>query len=119
MPSHNRPTLTKTHKESLRQVALERHAARRAAGQLAPSGKPYAAPVEVVPVVVPVVPEVVVPVVVLPSTNREVFLDWLRSVAGRNASDTRMSSDSVRFGAELEDRLWLAWQAGQMKGVQP
>lgn len=47
---------------------------------------------------------------------RQAFLAWLRTNIGRSACDPRMSSDPVRMGAELDDRLFLAFQAGLAEG---
>lgn len=141
-------TISKAHKDKIRQAALARHAARKAAGLPTTFGQAYAA--EALPVVAvesepqpPVVaalpkpqparvllrddgtPSPPKPVVVAPEpprapvdpAPRQAFLAWLRTNTGRSACDPRMSSDPVRMGAELDDRLWLAFQAGQAVGV--
>ena len=48
---------------------------------------------------------------------RLAFQGWLSGPVGRQASDTRMSSSPARFGAELEQCLWLAFQAGRAAGM--
>ena len=70
-------------------------------------------PVPPKPVVVP--PEVPRPPV--DPAPRLAFEAWLRGPEGRNASDPRMSREPSRMGAELDARLWLAWQAGVVAGV--
>lgn len=149
-------TLSKKHKEGIRQAALARHAARKLAGLPAPTGLPYITPPEPpssepvqapAPVAVPApvaaavaaappAPRVVLRddgtpsppkprvVVIVPEpprppvdpAPREAFTAWLRSRDGLNASDPRMSRDPVRQGAELEDRLRLAFLAGYAEG---
>lgn len=62
------------------------------------------------------VPAKVIPEVPRPPTDpapRQAFQAWLGTANGRAASDPRMSASSARFGAELEQSLWLAWQAGR------
>ena len=63
-------------------------------------------PPKPIPVVEPTPPVIVNP------APRRAFMAWLRGKDGRDASDTRMSTDAVRFGAELEDRLFIAFTAG-------
>jgi hypothetical protein len=121
-------TLSKAHKDAIRQAAVARHAARKAAGLPAPTGLPYITPPEPPspdPVIAPkpvVVPEPVVASVEIPPYGkvsmppRLAFTQWLRGREGVSASDPRMSTDAVRFGAELEDRLFVAWQAGYAAG---
>lgn len=134
-------TITKAHREAIRQAALARHSERKAAGLPAPSGLPYIAPPDPPtpdPVVLPepvAVPAVAVPAVaaanaspsalpllipnpalVAPLPPRQAFAAWLCGREGVSACDTRMSRDAVRFGAELEDRLFIAWQAGYQTG---
>lgn len=130
---------TKESREAIRQAALARHAARREAGALAagaaaPTTAPYITPPDPPapePVVVP--DPVAVPAVGTLALNNATaaqanemsaaqplgppppqlaFGQWLRSREGVDASDTRMSTDRVRMGAELEDRLRIAWMAG-------
>lgn len=112
--------ISKSHKEAIRQAALKRHAERKAAGLPNPLGKPYKKdPPPVVEIVVPEPVAAPAPVVVVPAgppTPRQLFVRWLSSNAGRNASDTRVPTDPVRFGADLDDRLWQAWQAGYAEG---
>lgn len=127
------PAMTNEHKESLRQAALKRHAERKAAvadtpppsSYIAPPNPPAldpAAPPVVTPEPVPVPVTVTTPLLVpnpalsAPVPPRESFAAWLRGHEGVAASDTRMSKDSMRFAAELEDRLWIAWQAGYQTG---
>ena len=131
-------TITKAHREAIRQAALARHSERKAAGLPAPSGLPYITPPDP-PTPDPVVlPEpVAVPATLAlnnalvaqanemsaaqpadfgPPPPRVAFTQWLRGREGISACDTRMSRDAVRFGAELEDRLFIAWQAGYQTG---
>ena len=121
MPAAN-STMSPEAKEALRAAALARHAERKQAGLPAPSGKPYITPPDPTPppVVEPPQPVVVgVPVAAVPAgplTPRQLFLAWLRSNPGRDAADTRLSSDPVRFSIELEDRLFIAFQAGLKEG---
>jgi len=70
-------------------------------------------PVPPKPVVVP--PEVPRPPV--DPAPRLAFEAWLRGPVGRQASDPRMSREPSRMGAELDDRLWTAWQAGVAAGA--
>lgn len=126
-------TLSKAHKDRIRQAALARHAERKAAGMLAPTGLPYImppdppAPAPVGEPAPPAVPEpapaaVVLPLLIpnpaltAPPAPRDAFKAWLRGREGRDASDPRMSSDPVRMGAELEDRIFAGWQAGYAAG---
>lgn len=149
MAPRNKPTLSKAHKENIRQAALARHAARKEAGLPSPAGLPYVTPPEPAPAAEPVaVPAVAVPPAAIPRillkddgspslpkpvpapvvaavpvvpvdpSLRQAFTAWLRGGKGRDACDPRMSSDPVRLGAELEDRLWLAWQAGHAEGFK-
>ena len=123
--------MSKEHREKIRQSAIERHAARRAAAEGAspppvskvePSVVIAAKPVEA-PVVVPTAPVESVlpslPVHVPASTSASTSIDpdalfksWLGSPTGRNASDTRMPTDTVRLGIDLDDRLRKAFLAG-------
>lgn len=132
MAPRNKPTLSKAHKEGIRKAALARHAARKAAGLLSPSGQSYItppAPPAPEPVVTPKPAEVPVAApaaavaeklaadVAAPvAAPRDAFKVWLRGREGRDAIDPRMSTDAARMGAELEDRVWAGWQAGYAAG---
>jgi hypothetical protein len=130
MAPRNKPTLSKAHREAIRKAALLRHAERKALGLPSPFGVAYVTSPAILPSVVPeAVPEMVPNVAmeplkvesfvatatvqtVSPQSPRDRFKAWLRSRQGVQACDTRMSQDPVRLGAELEDRLFVAWQAG-------
>lgn len=90
------------------------HAAKRAAKA---AGVPYVPPAK---------PEIVAPITHLPlepsppvlsgTTPNDLFRAWMRTPAGIDASDPRMSQDQVRRGCELEDRLRIAFNAGYVEG---
>lgn len=143
MPPKNQ-ALSNSAKDEIRKAALARHAARKEAGLPAPSGQPYktpdapaVAPTPVTPPAPAPTPRVILkddgtlslpkpspPVVTAPEPPRPLpdpapqlaFAVWLRGHEGRSACDTRLSHDPVRLGAEIEDRLRIAFLAGHAEG---
>lgn len=123
-------------RESLRAQALARYAARKEAETASPPAPAKAETPASIPVVgaadgtfrgsyqtgesVEGSPPVVVanPAYATPAAPRELFKAWLRSASGALATDTRVSTDRVRFAAEIEDRVWLGWQAGYEAGKE-
>lgn len=133
--------MSKEHREKIRLAAIERHAARRAAAEGAspppvskvePPVVILAKPVEA-PAVTPTavsfaedlrsaVKDAVTEVAAAPPSGKPydlavvdpdaLFKLWLGSPTGRNASDTRMPTDTVRLGIDLDDRLRKAFLAG-------
>ncbi len=130
-------TMRESQKDAIRQKALARHAERKLAAEQAiimPPDPPAPTPVVVpepvgVPAVTPKepftqrvssppVPSPEFAAALTPPTPRAAFTSWLRSPAGLNAADPRLSSDRVRMAAELEDRLLAAFTAG-LNSVTP
>lgn len=134
--------MSKEHREKIRQAAIARHAARKAAedaspppavkaeppvviaakpagpaetgtfrGHLKPEGFVPGPPAQtgVNPAYVDAPPAEYSLTTVDPSN---LFKSWLGSPVGRNVSDIRMPSDTVRLGIDLDDRLRKAFLAG-------